>query len=105
MQNEFSQIHTFTGVVVEIGELKLNESKFGLLPYENRKIKLETREKFPQSAWFTVRERLCSLPCAIGDTVVVNYNLRAFTTTQGAQGTALNAWQIRVLERKNFDQK
>lgn len=105
MKNEFSQIHTFTGVVVEIGQLQLNESKFGLLPYENRKIKIETAEKYPQSAWFTVRDRLCSLPCAIGDTVQVNYNLRAFTTDKGAQGTALSIWQIRVIERKFSDQE
>ena len=93
------QVLTFEGVVTEIGAVKTHESKFeeGLW-FEYRKIKVESTEKYPQSAYFTVRsQKLMNFPFSTGTRVKVFYNLKSYMTQYG-EGTALNAWDMVAIE-------
>lgn len=98
----------FEGVVKEIGNVEPHMSKIpGALPYETRKIKVETTdEKYPQSAYFTVRDpKWLNFPFYIGTRVEVFYNFRAYTTQFGTCGTALNAWHFNALPNNNNEEE
>lgn len=93
------QVLTFEGIVKEICDVKTHESKYeeGLW-FEYRKIKVESTEKYPQSAYFTVRnQKLMNFPYPIGTRVKVFYNLKSYTTQYG-ESTALNAWDMVAIE-------
>mgnify|MGYP004650669595 CR=1 FL=1 len=92
-ENE-KQVHTMCGIVRELGPVETRESKWGVLPYQSRKVMVETQEKYPQSAYFVLRGDYLNFPFEVGEKVIVYYNLRAFRTVQGTCGTCLTCWQI-----------
>ena len=89
------QVLTFEGIVKEIGEVKTHESKYEKGVYfAYRKIRVESEEKYPQSAWFTVRsQKLMNFPFEIGTKVRVYYNLKAYETEYG-ESTGITAWDM-----------
>lgn len=93
------QVLTFEGVVREVCDVETRPSKLeeGLY-YEVRKIKVESEEKYPQSAYFTVRsQKLLNFPFHLGTRVKVFYNLKSYTTAYGV-GTSINAWDMIAID-------
>lgn len=93
------QVLTFEGIVREVCDVETRPSKLeeGLY-YEFRKIKVESEEKYPQSAYFTVRsQKLLNFPYELGTRVRVYYNLKGYTTQYGV-GTSINTWDIIAID-------
>ncbi len=96
MENvEKKQVLTFEGTVKEVSRMYTHESRYEEGVYfEYRKIRVESEEKYTQSAWFTVRsQKLLNFPFEIGSKVRVYYNLKAYRTEYG-ESTGVSAWDM-----------
>lgn len=96
-QYDQKQTHSMVGVVSALSDVTFHESKFSEIGYETRKFKVVSNEEYPQSAWFQVRGNLINFPYEMGTKVQVFYNMKAYETQYGTEGTALNCWQIRKI--------
>ena len=96
-KNDQKQIHSMIGVVTELSDVTFHESKFSDIGYETRKFKVVTSEEYPQSAWFQVHGNLINFPYEMGTKVEVFFNMKAYNTQFGTQGTCLSAWQVRKI--------
>ena len=93
MQNQKFEI---VGRLIHVGDLEPHESKIGAVPFNTKKIIIQTEETYPQTALITLRgDAATGFGYALGTRLHVWFNLKTFTTKAGGTGNALTAWQIK----------